>query len=351
MIVTRSQARASALVPVEHMRNVLPHIIQFMLPRELLSLMLSCRELMGDLSLENVLLVTLINGKKDQKTTIKHIVDLHSAGTIFPVGPLRLLRLVCGYVCETCRVDRVKHVRVDVGLFICFECLKENTRDVHLRSSKCDREDPVEWDEVIRLQRYRVASHHTKVVTMNRGFSRIDTYYLWNGPALTIRSTGERIGPIVSYDDASRFTSMNGPDEVDLHLNLVLGAPPMVKYEPLVSLSRSYRRFSHALRLEKEAKLNAKKLGIRAEKMLRAKIVVDALIARQDLKRSIRSVLSRCREKVGYLDDRDVPVRTPCLEFPNVAIDVAMRQYILAPSKARTKALLSVIVDELNAVG
>ena len=97
------------------------HVIPFLGAKELLNVTCSCKVLYKSLSTELVVKSVMMGGERMFKK-MKQIRDMSENGAIWPMEPIRMLRLVLAVMCEICGVRRVKQPRQGMAISICWHC-------------------------------------------------------------------------------------------------------------------------------------------------------------------------------------------------------------------------------------
>jgi hypothetical protein len=94
-------------------------VIPFLGAKELLNVICSCKVLYKGLSTELVVKSVMMGGERMFKK-MKQIRDMSENGAIWPMEPIRMLRLVLAVMCEICGVRRVKQPRHGMAISICW---------------------------------------------------------------------------------------------------------------------------------------------------------------------------------------------------------------------------------------
>mmetsp|Transcript_55974 Transcript_55974/g.135422 ORF Transcript_55974/g.135422 Transcript_55974/m.135422 type:complete len:167 (+) Transcript_55974:244-744(+) len=96
--------------------------MEFLSPRQLYNVSLTCKSLWKLVTTEIVVKSALIHGGHARRT-MEELYQLMSQHSIHVPSPLRLLRLANGKRCKFCCGEKVNFVRPGLGVFACWECI------------------------------------------------------------------------------------------------------------------------------------------------------------------------------------------------------------------------------------
>ena len=233
-----SSMMSGATIPFD----LLGIVMSFLSPRELFNLVFLSPFLMQRLTTDIVVRAALFKGGRAKKS-FEELYRLIVRRAIHPPSPIRLLRIACATKCEVCLNtvvyrfnNKVKFVRKGFGIHCCWRCVTKR------RKSKAFRKDSVEytnhprvynaildcvrtsskqygWREAVtglwayerarssrldlnrrRLTRFDENTQTNRMVVEIRDLLN----YMWRTPICD--RTGEKIGPLVTYDDVGNMS-------------------------------------------------------------------------------------------------------------------------------------------------
>jgi len=197
-IAVRKAANASTAAAASVALQELPRlpddvfsvIFEMLLPRDLHSLALTSRALMNSLSPKTIIRASTLQGGH-AATTMASLLELMERRQIHCPSPMRILRLALGRRCEspTCQ-RRVHTVRPHFGLFMCADCLKQNTTTRAV------------WKMSEVNHRDMLSSERTAFDSGAYGATKF-----WSAPYKTLG--GELCGPVVTIADVDRVLKEN----------------------------------------------------------------------------------------------------------------------------------------------
>lgn len=232
---------SQAIIPFD----LIEIIMSFLAPRELFKLVFLSPFLMSRVTTEMVVRAALFRGGRAKKS-FEELYRLIVQRAIHPPSPLRLLRIACATKCEVCLNtvvyrfnNKVNFVRKGFAINSCWRCTTKR------RKSKAFRKDTVKynnnrkvydaiidhertsakqyaWRKVLsEMRRYEYSRalrldlnrrtvplrpHPDDQNIMYSSFQVRDLLnYMWKTPLFD--RTGERIGPVVTYDDVDNMAS------------------------------------------------------------------------------------------------------------------------------------------------
>jgi hypothetical protein len=203
--------------------DVIKHMMSFLAPRDLLNISVTSKCFRSIIDEEVVLKVGLFSGGNSKQSMI-NLISMLRDQTIFIPDAMRMLRVVCGVVCERCCVRKVKVLRPKYGVFICWSCMRchkfHTDGKLHSVGPSC-----VEYDRLTRAWRksnktyllcprlYDTIFEHPRTCAYSYGRTPWKRYdgkdmgvaygklqYMWSRHEHE-RITNTKIGPIVTYPD------------------------------------------------------------------------------------------------------------------------------------------------------
>jgi hypothetical protein len=371
--------------------NLLEIIMSFLATRELFNLVFLSPFLMQRLTTEMVVRAALFKGGRAKKS-FEELYRLIVRRAIHPPSPLRLLRIACATKCEVCLNtvvyrfnNKVKFVRKGFAINSCWRCTTKR------RKSKAFRKDSVEYTNNRRVYNSILDCTRTSAkqygwreavvgtwsyerarcdqLNLNRRrFTRFDRDTQTNRMILEIRDllnymwrtplcdrTGEKIGPLVTYDDVGNMAqhliehmrennieeSNDGAmaDFVESYIVDIMRAPSEDD-ERYTDFEKAYE--STIVDAEKHLKnvmwkRTTASVDWRIEKVHKCVEIVDKL--RHQIKDNrVRSVLVY-QLNAWFINGSAGCKKIPPIVFRDLWVREVMFDYLVAPSKVNLKVL------------
>jgi hypothetical protein len=373
--------------------DIIGIIMTFLLPQELFNLVFLSPLLMGHVTTEMVVRAALFRGGRAKKS-FEELYRLIVQRAIHPPSPIRLLRIACATKCEVCLNtvvyrfnNKVKFVRKGFAINCCWRCVTKR------RKSKAFRKDSIEYENHPRVYNAILDCIRTsaklygwrKAVTGTWSYERarsrrlditrrritlFDPNTQMDNPVLQIRDllnymwrtpfcdrTGERIGPLVTYDDVGsmaqhlieHINEQNIEEEsdkeramadlVESYIINVIEAPSKSD-ERYTEFVRSYE--STIVHAESHLKhVMWKKVtgsaNWRVEKLRKCVELVNQL-KRQINDNRVSSILVY-ELNVWFINGSSGRKRVPPILFRDLWVREVMFDYLVAPSKVNFKVL------------
>ena len=308
--------------------------------QDLLHTAFTCKSIRDMVSTRMVVKSALIHGGHAKKT-MEELYALMSNHSIHVPSPLRLLRMANGKVCEFCQRDRVNHVRPGIGVFACWDCVTNGRGDV--APPALTKTWKTSWVRYTNNQeRYNAIFGHRRVASSLYG----SKYFLWSEHRTD--GSGERVGPIVAWDDVDRLCNhFRSADKVlddvgiDEYLMTFLDAPPIESYDEFNDTFTDAQRSAEAAaqeryesaRLKKAKTKDAKRANV--EKML---VDLSAMI-----EEPFREIVMKRGPNPSFHSGAQIS-KTPCILLETTFIDGMLRPYIITPSKMNKRTLSELAV-------
>ncbi len=178
-------ASPAVVINVDAMVNVM----EFLPPRSLYNVALTCKSLREMVTTKMVVQCALIHGGHAKKT-MEEMYKMMSKHSIHVPSPLRLLQLANGKRCEFCNNKSVLSLYsgLNIGAFSCWDCLAKG-------------DDPVtsawktSWSRYWRNPVYRAIFNHPRVTFRDKSKGK----FMWIKDRLDAQ--GNKFGPIVRWQD------------------------------------------------------------------------------------------------------------------------------------------------------
>jgi hypothetical protein len=209
------------------------HVIPFLGAKELLNVTCSCKVLYKSLSTELVVKSVMMGGERMFKK-MKQIRDMSENGAIWPMEPIRMLRLVLAVMCEICGVRRVKQPRQGMAISICWHCCTKRryTRRLY-KHGEAFHQDPMLWNLALSNPRiFNGKRYGWRPVSDDD--SRQKLWLENQGIRGMVRSTTNRgdVGVVFSYQTNDYFTYFLAKQHFDMNGEKigVIANLPLINY-------------------------------------------------------------------------------------------------------------------------
>ena len=161
--------------------------IQFLPPKSLMNVALTCKSLLSRVTTTMVVRSALIHGDNAKKT-FEELYKLMKNHSIHPPSPLRLLRLANGRKCEFCCKKNVLSLYQDmnIGAFSCWQCLTKAPDPLTMAFKSS-------WSRCWRNPIYRCILNHPRLASRNKSKGK----FLWIRDRLD--ANGDKIGPLILW--------------------------------------------------------------------------------------------------------------------------------------------------------
>jgi len=169
--------------------DAMVNVMEFLPPRSLYNVALTCKSLREMVTTKMVVQCALIHGGHAKKT-MEELYALMSNHSIHIPSPLRLLRLANGKRCEHCIKKTVNtlYSGLNIASFSCWDCLAKGDDPV-------TRAWKTTWSRYWRNPVYRVIFNHPRVTFRDKSKGN----FLWIKDRLDAQ--GNKFGPIVRWKD------------------------------------------------------------------------------------------------------------------------------------------------------
>lgn len=215
--------------------DVMKKMMQYLAPRELLTLALTCKELRNNLTLKMVIRSVWLQPEAEDGSRLPAHFIMRSLTrsmyhkSIYPPSPLRILRLINVQRCEQCdstdmRPDIEHGIGIYSGIVLCDQCIGTRPFARKVDVSEVEQYQP-------NLDMLRCEEVHTQRIP---GLQRGRSIFVWEQPFVT--ASGERVGPILIYNDnvANFWRGIHPTDShtatEDHFYELVQNVPPLSAY-------------------------------------------------------------------------------------------------------------------------
>ncbi len=315
--------------------------------QDLLHTAFTCKSIRDMVSTRMVVKSALLHGGHAKKT-MEELHALMSNHSMHVPSPLRLLRMANGKVCEFCQLDRVNHVRPGIGVFACWDCVTNGMGVLTLpdltRQPPLTRTWKTSWVRYTNnRERYNAIFGHRRVASSLYG----SKYFLWSEHRTD--GTGERVGPIVAWDDVDRlcnhFHSANevvDDARIDEYLVRNLNAPPIESYCEYNDAFADAQRRAEAAAQERYESARAKKAKTKDGKRAKAEKMLVDLSALID--EPFREIAMKRKPNPSFSLSGVQISKTPCIVLETTFIDDLLRPYIITPSKMNKRTLSELAV-------
>jgi hypothetical protein len=125
---------------------IISFVVPFLNAKELLNVSCATKVLYQSLSTDVVVRSTMMGGER-MLNSVKQIRDMCEKGAVWPMQPIRLLRLILGVVCEICGVNKVLQPRRGMAISACWHCCtkRRQTRRFYKRGEEF-HQNPMLWN-------------------------------------------------------------------------------------------------------------------------------------------------------------------------------------------------------------
>jgi hypothetical protein len=236
--------------------EVLHLVCDFLTPRDLYNTLFASNQLMKSIDQEDIVRNTLCNGNLPMKNTIENLYDLTLHGKIYLPSCARLSRLVNAKRCEICNLTKIKQVRPDYGMALCFDCLR-TYKDGTVYTAELLVEPP--GDRILNIGLNEIISHPRVTTRMFGYYNHLkngatnythhkwhdrpngERHFIWKKPLLDKQGRRKKIGPIITQADISTITKMKRMEEFESYITKTLQADALSKYGDFNDAVRQYR--------------------------------------------------------------------------------------------------------------
>ena len=181
---TDNDAAPPVFINVDAMVNVM----EFLPPRSLYNVALTCKSLREMVTTKMVVQSALIHGGHAKKT-MEELYNMMSNHSIHVPSPLRLLQLANGKRCEFCEKSvNSLYSGLNIAAFSCWDCLTKGD-DPLTRAWKTT------WSRYYRNPVFRTIFNHPRVTFRDKSKGK----FLWITDRLDAK--GNKFGPIVRWKD------------------------------------------------------------------------------------------------------------------------------------------------------
>jgi hypothetical protein len=322
-------------------------VMDYLPPRELLSLTLCSKELVANLTVAKVVKSALTQGGLPAKT-IRHLLPMYKNQSIYPDSPLRLLRLVNGRRCELCLKAHSRFLP-GVPVFYCEECFFPED---YLSWSRCTdpKPDYIVDDESCFYNPYVYARpcpttgnenflKESRVAVFTHGGEKVP--FLANRRlevTMNVLGKTERWGPLVVFDDIAKMDAMSREGKFgsltfgfwDTFATFLRNAyPDLPDDDDYAEFVKACKMFGHGRRdLGQKKKPDALKANTNNNRLEKVENMVSKLWGGFLPKcRGVIDVLLRYK-KTGWEGNN-----MPCVRFECFIIDEWLSEYIIRPGK------------------
>jgi len=184
-----SSAEHGGSGPVVINVDAMVNVMEFLPPRSLYNIALTCKSLREMVTTKMVVHSALIHGGNAKKT-MEELYNMMKNRSIHVPSPLRLLRLANGKRCEFCVNKSVNSLYngLNIGAFSCWECLTKGD-DPLTKAWKTS------WARYWRNPVYQKILNHPRVAFRDKSKGK----FLWIQDRMDAH--GEKFGPIVCWED------------------------------------------------------------------------------------------------------------------------------------------------------
>lgn len=183
--------------------DVFSIVMSMLAPREMIRMSLCSKSLMNMVAYGDVVRNTIMIGGHGRKS-LRGVLELLRLGKIHFPSPLRLLRLTCGQRCEIPGCTNTVHtIRAQFGVFCCFPCIQNESLTQSIAFSGKELSE-----------KFRFLMNHSRTAR----YESKRKITLWRKPFIT--ASGERCGPLVTYDSIQEQLLQNQESNEDMTLLL-----------------------------------------------------------------------------------------------------------------------------------
>jgi hypothetical protein len=319
--------------------DVMSLVMDFLGPRDLFHVAMCSKALLATPTVTQVVKSALFHGGPSA-LTIEYLQPLYKLQSIYPVSPVRLLRLVNGRKCEKCLRAR-RRIQNGQSVLYCKGCFFPRDLNSFEDSNSYLRRLPNEDFEMLREQIIRQAR---LAFCFKEGGFYVATRHQ---EMTTVHGKTERWGSLIVFDDFETVKTQYAGNLAQF----------MSEKDPELPSTDQYEEFLKACQMT-EARLKQLK------PVDRQRIKSDARTERTSQKiQQVEKKVSQLRE---MLDPawRDILLRRgesgregrdePCIEFFCDAVDMLLFKYVLSPTKLIEKHMVGIaekirlLVDRLE---
>jgi len=268
--------------------DAMVNVMEFLPPRSLYNVALTCKSLREMVTTKMVVQCALIHGGHAKKT-MEELYNMMSTHSIHVPSPLRLLRLANGKRCEFCNNKSVNSLYsgLNIAAFSCWDCLAKGDDPV-------TRAWKTTWSRYWRNPVYRAIFDHPRVAFRDKSKGK----FLWIKDRLDAK--GNKFGPIVRWKDiddmanssdgrnataaaktagyplrTTAVDALTNPEWIDRYLTDTLGAPPKEDYSEFIE---AYTNITERARRVAKEKAEIKR-DKRAKQEEKRKSTTDKFVA------------------------------------------------------------------------
>jgi hypothetical protein len=226
--------------PIFKLYDMYQKVVEFLNPKELHNLTLSCKASRDNLTTPIVIKNALLNGNKHAKTSIERVYAQVLANTILVPTAIRLLSLLTMKYCECCNIKAINFVS-DYGLALCLSCKKEHTSRIEMKPAKLLRSE-LEMNDIIQHKDVNLILHHFVKEQPNLGYysRRIPVYYVLDRPFFD--ENNKRVGPTITKSHLNEMLNLSCYHAVEKYIK-----------NNKTTQTRARRKFIHAMTLNRES--------------------------------------------------------------------------------------------------
>ena len=368
--------------------DAMVNVMEFLPPRSLFNITLTCKSLRQMVTTKMVVQSALIHGGS-ARTTMEELYNMTKTYTIHLPSPLRLLRLVNAKTCEFCFQKKTKHVRPGLGVNACWDCVSGG-KGGRFHRYYCGSSDirltrvwKTSWVRYKKGPMYPTIFEHPRVATNGYGMN----HYIWEEHRTD--ACGERIGPVVAWgnvDDLNNYyiqlrnaadakkaaasstsssgnasaaaaleqaapSLSNGDDWIDHYLTNTLNAPSQEDYAEFNDTVVNTVQMAERVSQEREELKKTKRAGTKQTKVAKVEKMLENLTALID--EPLKEFAFCSCGKENYLKEGTGSTR-PCVIMETPFINVLLEPYIKSPSKMTKKAMKEIAAKiniELGRIG
>jgi len=302
--------------------DALSIVLEFLAPKELMSMAFTCKGLRSKISTRLVCRCALMHSDFAGRT-IHELYILMKRKAIHVPSPLRLLRLINGKRCECCQREKVNFIRNQgFGVFFCWDCVKASTAKLNTATQR-----------VQRNPRYAELLGHPRVLMEHFNGGR--KYFCWSRQFVSC--CGEICGPLVTYDDIQ--TTASAKTAVD---DIVSHAPPESAYEEFIEAYENSTADASARQTERYEKKRIARDATQQKRKENALRMIGQI--RELLDSSWRDYALDYTDSRSWRNWHGIP----CVRFKIGVCNELLEPYVLSPSKAKTKSVVSSLAAKID---